>query len=56
MAKITATTTVGFFVFGAGHDSVVGLDDKRAGAGRHARDRSEALILRGHRDVVHRLG
>jgi hypothetical protein len=30
VAEVTATTSVGFVVFGAGHDGVVGVDDQCA--------------------------
>jgi hypothetical protein len=57
VAEVTATTAVGFVVFAASHDGVVGVDDQRAGTGRHVGDGSEALRRPDDRwCLVRRLG
>jgi hypothetical protein len=47
VAEVTATTAFRFFVLGAGHYRVVGVDDERAGTGCHVGDGSEAVRLLG---------
>jgi hypothetical protein len=43
VAEVTAATAVGFGIFGAGHDRVVGVDDERTRTRRHGGDGSESV-------------